>query len=95
MNRRLTFAATAFGLALGATSTASWHDGCIGSSSHADATSDERITGWRTLCAGSPICSLTGAFCMGAAEQWEPDEARASRPVLREAGGEIPPAYSP
>ena len=40
-----------------ATSTASWHDGCIGSSSPSDATSDERITGWRTLCAGSPICS--------------------------------------
>jgi hypothetical protein len=58
------------------------HDGCIGSSSPSDATSDERITGWRTLCAGSPICSLTGAFCMGAAEQLEPDEARASRPVL-------------
>ena len=56
-----------------------------------DATSDEHITGWRMLCAGSPICSLTGAFCMGAAEQWEPDEARASRPVLRARGGETPP----
>ena len=32
---------------------------------------------------------------MVAAEQWEPDEARVSRPVLREAGGETPPAYSP
>ena len=28
---------------------------------------------------------------MDAAEQWEPDEARASRPVLRARGGEIPP----
>ena len=27
--------------------------------------------------------------------RWEPDEPRGSRPVLREAGGEIPPAYSP
>jgi putative transposase len=26
---------------------------------------------------------------------WEPDELRGSRPVLREAGGEIPSAYSP
>ena len=26
---------------------------------------------------------------------WEPDEPRGSRPVLREAGGEIPSAYSP
>jgi hypothetical protein len=31
----------------------------------------------------------------GALACWEPGEARASRPVLREAGGEIPPAYSP
>jgi hypothetical protein len=29
------------------------------------------------------------------AGQWEPDESRGSSPVLREAGGEIPPAYSP
>jgi len=29
------------------------------------------------------------------AEQWEPDELRGSRPVLRAAGGEIPPADSP
>ena len=29
---------------------------------------------------------------MGAAEQWEPDDARVSRPVLRERGGEIPRA---
>ena len=26
---------------------------------------------------------------------WEPDEPRGSRPVLREAEGEIPSAYSP
>ena len=32
---------------------------------------------------------------MDAAEQWEPDDARVSRPVLREPGGEIPPDYSP
>ena len=31
---------------------------------------------------------------MDAAEQWEPDEARASRPVLRARGGEIPPRDS-
>ena len=28
-------------------------------------------------------------------ERREPDELRGSRPVLRGAGGEIPPAYSP
>jgi hypothetical protein len=35
-------------------------------------------------------CSLTGGFCGVAAEQWEPDEARASRPVLRARGGATP-----
>ena len=40
------------------------------------------------------ICSPTGACSMDAAEQWEPDDARASRPVLRERGGEIPPRHS-
>jgi hypothetical protein len=33
---------------------------------------------------------MTGTFAC-----WEPDELRGSRPVLREAGGAIPPAYSP
>ena len=32
---------------------------------------------------------------MDAAEQWEPDDARVSRPVLRERGGETPPRHSP
>ena len=32
---------------------------------------------------------------MEAAEQWEPDDTRVSRPVLRERGGEIPPRHSP
>jgi hypothetical protein len=40
------------------------------------------ITGWSKSCAASPICSHTGSFSMDAAEQWEPDEARASRPVM-------------
>ena len=42
------------------------------------------------LRAASRICSHTGAFCRDAAEQWEPDEARVSRPFLRERGGAIP-----
>ena len=45
--------------------------------------------GWSALCTASPICSRTGSFSTDAAEQWEPDEARASRPVLRARGGEI------
>ena len=32
---------------------------------------------------------------MAAAEQWEPDDTRVSRPVLRERGGEIPPRHKP
>jgi hypothetical protein len=32
---------------------------------------------------------------MEAAEQWEPDDTRVSRPVLRARGGEIPPRHSP
>ena len=32
---------------------------------------------------------------MAAAEQWEPDDARVSCPVLRERGGAIPPRHSP
>jgi RNA-directed DNA polymerase len=35
-------------------------------------------------------CSLIGGSYRDTAEQWEPDEARASRPVLRARGGEIP-----
>src|SRR6202140_1976920 len=51
--------------------------------------------GWSASRAASRICSLTGVFCRDAAEQWEPDEARVSRPVLRERGGETPPRHSP
>ena len=36
-----------------------------------------------------------GAFCRDAAGQWEPDEARVSRPVLRARGGVIPLRDSP
>src|SRR5208282_1520206 len=43
----------------------------------------------------SHACSPIGAFFRGAAGQWEPDVARASRPVLRARGGEIPPRDSP
>ena len=39
--------------------------------------------------------SLTGVLSTDAAGQWEPDEATASRPVLRAPGGEILPSASP
>src|SRR5208337_2502534 len=40
-------------------------------------------------------CSPIGHCFMDTAEQWEPDDARVSRPVLRERGGETPPRHSP
>ena len=77
------------------TSTASWHDGRIGSSSPCDGTGGEHSSGWRASRDVSHCCSLTGGCCRDVAEQWEPDEARVSRPVLRAPGGETPPGDSP
>src|SRR4029077_7037551 len=64
------------------TSTASWRDGLIGSSSPGSGIGDDHSNGWSALRAASRTCSLIGAFCMDTAEQWEPDEARVSRPFL-------------
>jgi len=77
------------------TSTVYWLDGRIGSSSPCDAIGDKQRTGSLALRGDNRRCSPTGGFCRGAAGQWEPDEARVSRPVLRARGGEIPPRDSP
>src|SRR5512144_2978406 len=77
------------------TSTASWLGGLIGSSSPYDGIGDDHGIGWSALRDDSHACSLTGACSKDAAGQWEPDEARASRPVLRARGGAIPPRDSP
>src|ERR1700751_5954195 len=77
------------------TSTAFWGDGLIGSSSPCSAIGADHSKGWSASRPASRICSLTGVFCRDAAEQWEPDEARVSRPFLRERGGETPPRHSP
>lgn len=49
-----------------------------------------RGTGSCAMRNASPGCSPTGHCCTGMAEQWEPDDARVSRPVLRERGGASP-----
>src|ERR1700730_5036600 len=72
-----------------------WLDRRIGSSSPCDAIGDKQRTGSLALRGDNRRCSPTGGFCRGAAGQWEPDEARVSRPVLRARGGEIPPRDSP
>src|SRR5258708_11664232 len=77
------------------TSTGYWRDGLIGSSSPFDVTGGEHGNGSNALRDDNHGCSLTGGCCRDTAEQWEPDEARVSRPVLRAPGGEIPPGDSP
>ena len=42
--------------------------------------------------AARPVRPLAARGCALTAGRWEPDESRGSRPVLREPGGEIPPA---
>ena len=64
------------------TSTGSWLGGRIGNSSPCDGTSGVHGNGSTASRDDSPACSPIGAFCKGAAGQWEPDEVRASRPVV-------------
>src|SRR5688572_14093316 len=73
----------------------SWRDGPVGSSRPCTGTGRGPSTGWSALRAARQGCSPTGACSMAAAEQWEPDDARVSCPVLRERGGAIPPRHSP
>src|SRR5215472_16180285 len=77
------------------TSTVFWRDGRIGNSSPCDVIGGKQRTislAWR---GDNHRCSLTGGFCRDAAEQWEPDEASVSRPVLRARGGGTPLRDSP
>src|SRR3954470_19884019 len=73
----------------------SWRDGPVGSSRPCTGTGRGPSTGWSALRAARQGCSPTGACSMAAAEQWEPDDARVSFPVLRERGGAIPPRHPP
>src|ERR1700688_2763809 len=77
------------------TSTGYWRDGLIGSSSLYGAIGGERSNGLPASRGDSHRCLCTGGCYRDTAEQWEPDEVRASRPVLRAPGGEIPPGDSP
>jgi len=77
------------------TSTVFWRDGRIGNSSPCDVIGGKQRTGSLAWRGDNHRCSLTGRFCRDAAEQWEPDEARVSRPVLRARGGVSPLRDSP
>jgi hypothetical protein len=54
-----------------------------------------RDTGWTGSHGASRICLPAGRCFRDMAGQWEPDESRGSRPVLRERRGEIPLRHSP
>src|SRR5215469_4104231 len=78
-----------------ATWTVFWRDGRIGNSSPCDVIGGKQRTGSLAWRGDNHRYSPTGRFCRGVAEQWEPDEARVSRPVLRARGGVTPLRDSP
>ena len=66
------------------------------SSSDSAASTPKRWPGCRRCISTSLACSLTGSSSRSPkAGLWGPDDGRLSRPVLRAAGGETPPADSP
>src|SRR5208337_4760680 len=77
------------------TSSDTWRDGSAENTSPCADTSGAPDTGLRGSRNVSLSCSPIGHCFMDTAEQWEPDDARVSRPVLRERGGETPPRHSP
>src|ERR1700751_4777333 len=77
------------------TSSDTWRDGSPENTSPCADTSGDPDTGLRASCNVSLSCSPIGPCFMDTAEQWEPDDARVSRTVLRERGGETPPRHSP
>ena len=87
-----------------APSCASWHGaststssgGPCTSSSDSAASTPKRWPGCRRCISTSLACSPTGSSSRSPkAGLWGPDDGRPSRPVLRAAGGETPPADSP
>ena len=87
-----------------APSCVSWHGaststspgGPCTSSSDSAASTPRRWPGCRRCISTSRACSPTGSSSRSPkAGLWGPDDGRLSRPVLRAAGGEIPPADSP
>ena len=87
-----------------APSCVSWHGastsispgGPCTSSSDSAASTPKRWPGCRRCISTSLACSPTGSSSRSPeAGLWGPDDGRPSRPVLRAAGGETPPADSP
>src|SRR6266508_432216 len=77
-------------------STGIWCGGPAGNISGSNAGNGVRWHGWPISPDDLPACSRTGGSVhVLMAGQWEPDEPRGSSPVLRAAGGAIPPADSP
>ena len=72
-----------------------WLDGLRESTSPCVGTNGDPGIGFCASRSANLGCSSIGLCFMDTAEQWEPDDARVSRPVLRERGGEIPPRHSP
>ncbi len=71
-----------------------WHGGLVGNTRSSRGTWAAATCGSGELHEGSRACSLIGACtAVPAVGQWEPYDGRLSRTVLREAGGETPPAY--
>src|SRR6516162_6443518 len=70
--------------------------GLNGSISGCGAIAAARRSSWRTSLDVSPTSLRTGGLACGrTAGQWELDEPRGSRPVLRAPGGATPPGDSP
>ena len=74
------------------TSSDTWRDGPPESTSPYADTSGVPDNGLRASLNVSLGCLPIGPCSMDTAEQWEPDDARVSRPVLRERGDETPRA---
>ena len=77
-------------------STSTWSGGPCASSGDSAASTPERWPGCRRCISTSLACSPAGSSSRSPkAGLWGPDDGRLSRPVLRAAGGETPPADSP
>ena len=76
-------------------SSDTWLDGLRGSTSPCVGINGDPDIGFCASRSANLDCSPIGLCFMDTAEQWEPDDARVSRPLLRERGGETPPRHSP
>jgi hypothetical protein len=77
-------------------STNTWSDGRCRSSNDCGTNRPRPEPGWLLCDSTIPVSSPTGTCShTPTADLWGPDEARVSRPVLREREGEVPSRHSP